>query len=151
MKTKNKRRLRLYSKRRPKFPNPVNGKKDRKSGFSLRLIEEADSRFSVVKTIKRRLEQLIEDAGCDSIQKEILAGRAVFMAARLESMEVEAIEGTEIDWGSYVQACNCLNGVLTKLGLDKHLGHEVIKLEQYVAGKAETKDGRHAKERKRRF
>jgi len=150
MKSKTKKRLRLYGKQKPRLPKPVNAKKDRRSGFSLRLIQEADSRFSVVKTIKRRLEQLIEDAGCDSIQKEILAGRAVFMAARLESMEVEALEGVEIDWGSYVQACNCLNGVLTKLGLDKHLGHEVIKLEQYVAGKTEKHDGRHAKERKHR-
>lgn len=70
------------------------------------------------------------------------------MAARLESMEVAALDGEDIDWGMYTQACNCLNGVLTKLGLDKQLNKDIVTLEQYVNGK-NGKDGRHAKDRKR--
>ena len=129
------KRFRLYGKKKQKFPKPSTKPKnpDSKKGFELRLIREADNRYSCVKTIKRRLTQLLKDAACDSMQREILAGRAIFLAAHLESLEVEALEGKDIDWGSYVHCTNCLNGILTKLGLDRQLANEVTTLEKYMA------------------
>jgi hypothetical protein len=58
---------------------PVKAKRDK--GFSLRSIEEADSRYAVVKTMRNRLKQLKEDVNTDTVAKEWLAGRAVFLLA----------------------------------------------------------------------
>ncbi len=128
---KTKRKPRLWSNRKLRFPRP-NDKKQGKT-FALRLISEADQRFAVVKELKRRLKRLIEDAGIVSVQKEMLAGRAVFLASYLQSCEVEALEGKQVDYGRYFAAVNALSGVLNKLGLEKKLSKELTTLESYVA------------------
>ena len=131
MKTKKiTRKPRLYGKRVVKLPYPIVGKKDR--GFSLRQITEADNRFAVVKTMKARLKQLIDDADITSIQREWLAARAVFIVGYLESLEVDALDGKQIDWTKYLQATSSLTDVLNKLGLDKVL-KSAQRLEHYVA------------------
>lgn len=135
MKTKT-RKPRLWSKRRVKLPKPVSAKKDK--GFSLRLIGEADSRYAVVKAMRSRLEQLKADANVDSIQKEWLCGRAVFLVGYLESQEVEALEGTEIDWRRYLMATRALTDVLNKLGLDREL-RSAQRLADYIAENKKSK------------
>jgi hypothetical protein len=131
MKTK-KKRLRLSGKKRPRFPlPPVKAKKD--DGFSLRVIDEADGRFSLVKRLKQRLERLMEDAAIDSIQKEILAGRCIFLTAYLETLETNCMEGKEIDMGRYAQTVNALNGTLSKLGIEKQVKKEITTLEEYLS------------------
>lgn len=144
MKTKERRkRLRLYGKRRPRMPKPGLAKRDK--GFSLRLINEADSRFAVVKQMRQRLKQLLDDCGTETLAEEWLAARAVFMLGYLESLEIEAYEGKTINWASYCQACNALNGLLTKLGAFATIRKKkTVTLEDYVNGKGA------AKERKRR-
>ena len=110
-------KIRLYSKRKPRIAIPVPAKKDK--GFSLRQISEADSRYAVVKEMRKRLEQLKNECGVDSIQKEWLCGRAVVMLAYLESLEVDALEGKPIDWRQYLGAVKSFGDVLNKLGLKK--------------------------------
>jgi hypothetical protein len=88
--------------------------------FNPRFLEDADSRISVVRTIRKNVQRMMQDAGGhESYQKEILCKRAVFIATLLESLEVRALEGEALDWGSYVQACNGLCGLLGKLGLSR--------------------------------
>ncbi len=130
LKTKRHNKIRLYGKRIVKLPYPITGKKDK--GFRLRQITEADNRFAVVKTMKQRLKQLIEDADITSIQSEWLAARAVFIVGYLESLEVDALDGKQIDWTKYLQATRSLTDVLNKLGLDKVL-KSAQRLENYVA------------------
>jgi len=132
MKTK-KRKTRLWGKKRLKMPRPVSANRDK--GFSLRLITEADSRYSVVKTMRQRLEQLKEDAGVDTAAKEWLAARAVFLVGYLESEEVNALEGKDINWQRYIQATKALSDVLNKLGIHKDLTRGVQRLESYISGK----------------
>jgi hypothetical protein len=139
MKTK-ERKPRLWGKRRLKMPRPVSAKKDR--GFSLRQITEADSRYAVVKTMRQRLEQLKEDAGVDTVSKEWLAARAVFLVSYLESQEVNALEGKEINWQRYIQATKALSDVLNKLGIQKDLARGVQRLETYISGKG-GRNGKH--------
>ncbi len=143
MKTKPKKRLRLFGKKKVRLPKPGLAKKDK--GFTLRMIQEADSRFAVVKQMRTRLQELLEDCGIETKAEEWLAGRAVFMLSYLESMEVDAMEGQEIRWASYCQACNTLNGLLTKLGAFAIERRPTVSLEDYVATKT---NGRHAKDRK---
>ncbi len=61
--------------------------------FNPRFLEDADNRIAVVRTIKKRVEQLMVDAGgSESPQKAYLVKRAVFVATLLETIEVEALE-----------------------------------------------------------
>jgi hypothetical protein len=131
MKTKRKRKPRLYGKDRLTFRNPVSAKRDKK-GFSLRIIEEADGRLHVVKTLHTRLKQLLDDTGSDTLARHMLAARAVFIAAYLESVEVTALEGTkEIDWKRYLQATKSLSDVLSKLGLNRE-AKKADRLHEYI-------------------
>ena len=136
MKTKTRKQM-LRRKNRVKMPKPVSAKKDR--GFSLRQINEADARLAVVKTLRKRLKQLMVDAGVDCIQREWLAGRAVFLVAHLESLEVDALEGKDIDWRSYIQSVKALSDVLNKLGLDKDVTRGVKRLETYIVESKSSK------------
>lgn len=73
MKTKRKRKPRLYGKEQPRFQRPLSAKEDK--GFSLRLITESEGRFAVVKQMRKRLQTLMDDAGVDTVSKEWLAAR----------------------------------------------------------------------------
>ena len=143
MKIDYKRKRRIWGKTKPRMPKP--GRKDADS-FALRLISEADSRYAVVKEMKRRLERLIDDAGLTSIQQEWLAARAVFLVARCESQEVASMEGKKIDEGGYVQTVNALSGLLNKIGLDKKTKQLLTTLEEYAA----EKDSKPNKKRKKK-
>jgi hypothetical protein len=87
--------------------------------FRPKFWTDADNRCALVRQIKKRVEQLQEDTGADSYQKEILCERAAFMALQLETIERNATESGTFDPGPYVQAVNCLIGLLRSLGLDK--------------------------------
>lgn len=84
-----------------------------------RLLDMADQRHKVIKLIRRRLSRLVEEAGCDSIQREMLASEATFISVQLETMRVNALEGKSFDAGVYTAMVNCLSGLLAKLGLNK--------------------------------
>lgn len=100
--------------------------------FVPRFWESADQRYSAVRAIKARYEELVEHTGADSIQKQMLCQRAIFLATYLETMEVNAAEDGKLDMGVYTQAANALSGYLLKLGLDrKEL--PTTTLETYVA------------------
>ncbi|WP_145435773.1 hypothetical protein [Lacipirellula limnantheis] len=84
-----------------------------------KFVDTADQRLKTIKLIRRRLGRLVEEAGCDSFQKELLAENAIFVAVQLETMRVNALEGKSFDAGVYTQMVNCLSGLLAKLGLNK--------------------------------
>lgn len=106
------------------------------SHFVPRFWEDADQRQSAVKEIKRRYATLREDVGCDSYQKDLLCQRATFIALQLETIEIDATEGREFPAGQYVQAVNCLVGLLRVLGMEKKLS-QVLDLNAYIRAKAE--------------
>ena len=86
--------------------------------FVPKFWQDVDNRLAIVKEIKRRLATLTADAGVDSVQKQILAERVVFLTLKLETAEVEAAETGKFDLGSYTHALNVLAGLLKKLGLE---------------------------------
>jgi hypothetical protein len=115
---------------------PLKGKLPQQ--FEPKFLETTDQRHRVVKLIRKRLERLKEEAGCDSFQKEMLAEQAIFISVQLETMKVEALEGQPFDAGVFTQMVNCLNGLLSKLGL-KRSATQVLDLDTYVARKTKEK------------
>lgn len=99
--------------------------------FEPKFLETTDQRQKAVKLIRRRLERLKEEAGCDSFQKEILAEQAIFIAVQLETMKVNALEGREFSPGTYTQMVNCLAGLLSKIGLERQAA-KVLDLNTYL-------------------
>jgi len=85
------------------------------------FLADADSRLSVVRTIRRRIETLKSHCNADSYQKEVLCSRAVFVAVLIETLETKAMQGEPFEPGSYSQLVNTLTGLLKSLGLDRKL------------------------------
>jgi len=86
-------------------------------GHTPRFWSDVDNRLCCVKRIKRRLEKLRAGGHVDTYEKELLAQRACFLSLHIEELERDSVEGKKIDKGSYVQAVNCLMGILRVLGL----------------------------------
>jgi hypothetical protein len=102
--------------------------------FKPQFLDNLDGRPHIVRVLRNRLQQLKDDCGCNSYQKDILCQRAVFITAKLETMECQAIEKGFIDFGSYTQAVNCLIGLLKSLGLQRKT-KEVMNLKSYIKSK----------------
>lgn len=84
-------------------------------------VRDTDGRCAAVKEIRERVETLKQDTQADSYQKQLICERAVFVALKLETMEIEATESGQFDMGVYTQAVNCLMGCLKALGLEKQV------------------------------
>lgn len=106
--------------------------------FQPKFLSTADQRQKVIKLIRKRLDRMIAEAGCDSIQKELLANEAIFISVQLETMRVNALEGKPFDAGVYTQMVNCLSGLLAKLGLNKQ-AVAVLDLDAILAEKRRSK------------
>lgn len=100
--------------------------------FTPRFLESADNRLACVREIKARITRLQEQTGADSYQKEILCQHAIFLCIILETMQTQALEGTEeLDIGKYTQGVNAIQGILKTLGLDNQALREVANLSEY--------------------
>ena len=86
--------------------------------FEPKTLEQADGRYAMVKKLRKKIAEMITSTGADSVQKQILATRAAFIALRLESIESDAGETGEFDEGAYIQGVNCLKGLLNTLGME---------------------------------
>lgn len=131
---------RLYGVRKYKMPLPPSRRS--KGKFELRTINEADSRYHVVKLLRQRVQKLMDDCAADTLAKELLCGRACYIASFLESQEMDAIEGKEMDWKTYLAAVRSLADVLNKLGLDKAV-QGTKRLETYLIDATKSKNGKH--------
>jgi hypothetical protein len=103
--------------------------------FSPRFWEQSDSRVAVVRLIRKRYELLkCHCGGEESYQRDLLCQRTAFISVILETQEVEAAEGGSLDMSVYVQAINCLSGLLRSLGLEKRVKN-VTDLSKYLEDK----------------
>lgn len=93
--------------------------------------KDQDHRNAVVRAIRDRYEDLKRDCGADSMQKDMLCQRAVFVALQLEWFEIKAVNTGKIDCGRYTQLVNCLTGLLRSLGLERKV-KTVENLADYV-------------------
>jgi hypothetical protein len=128
-------KTRTYSKRKPRLPLPT---KSRSKSFALKALNNADHRFAVVKELHRRLERLKTEHCIETFSRECLAARAVFLVARLESLEMDAVEGKQISWRDYIAGTKALADVLKRLGLSQER-KTAKRLQDYVLENKKSK------------
>ncbi|WP_323847023.1 hypothetical protein [Microbulbifer magnicolonia] len=95
-----------------------------------------DKRTAIAQTLANRHQQLCDDlGGLDqlSYQQKALIDRALFLEFHLQQEEAKLATGAEFDSGKWVQACNALNGLFSKLGLQRQ-AKVVPALETYIRG-----------------
>lgn len=101
-----------------------------------------DGRSGAAQELRRRYEALKKDAGVNSVAKDVLCQRAIFVATQLESMEVTAARTGKLHHGRYMQAINTLIGLLKCLGLEPAEAVPTLTLDQVksrVANKGKEK------------
>jgi len=101
--------------------------------FRPRFWDQLDGRLAVRKEIKRRYQEIAQDADVDTAMKDLLVQRIVFTSILLESQEIEALDEGRIQIGSYVQMVNALSGLLSKIGLERKV--KDLGVEQYLREK----------------
>ena len=92
------------------------------SNFKNGWLDELDSRTAIAKEMRDRYTELTDDLGGLerlSYQQRSLAERSLWLEFWLSSQERTLAEGGEFDAGRWVQACNGLQGIYAKLGLDR--------------------------------
>jgi hypothetical protein len=103
--------------------------------FKPRFWKDSDSRIHVVRLVRKRYQLLMENCGGhESYQRDLLCQRVAFLSCVIETKEVKAAEGEDLDLGSYTQMVNALVGLLRILGLEKRL-RNVTDLKAYLDGK----------------
>lgn len=100
---------------------------------------DADLRSFTYKQISKRYEALKADAGVDSVQRDLLAQRATFIALQIETMEVDAMAGRDFNAAVYTQMVNTLQGLLAKLGLERRQP-KTIDVKAYLRDRDEEDD-----------
>jgi hypothetical protein len=120
------KKARLLGKHKCKLPTK----------FDVRVFEDCDQRYTQIKRLRRTLHKLMEEVNADTIAKQMLCRRVIFLAAQLESMEVAATETKKLDFGRYTQSVNALSGLLAKLGLERQCKPEIHNLESYIHSKS---------------
>lgn len=104
-------------------------------------LQTLDGRTQVAAAMRSRHTALCNDLGGHerlSYQQLALIDRALFLQYWLEQEEQKLATGAEFDSAKWVQACNSLNGLLSKLGLERR-AREVPALQQYLQANSGAK------------
>jgi len=100
--------------------------------FSPRFWTDCDSRLAIVRNIRSRYHLLREACGGnESPQRDLLVQRIAFLAILIETSEVIAAEGGQVDMGVYVQSVNAFTGLIKTVGLEKRIKN-VTDLKTYL-------------------
>lgn len=110
---KSKQRPTTRSERRAKDPVTLPVK------FTPRWLDSADQRQAIVKSIRRRIDQIKEETGCNTLIREMLIEELVFLSVWNASNRLRYLETGEYDAGTAIQALNALSGLASKLGIDR--------------------------------
>ena len=102
--------------------------------YSTNWLQSLDQRTAIAQELLQRQSALCNDLGgyaSLSYQQRSLIDRAIFLEYHLQSEELKLATGGEFDSGKWVQACNSLGGIFSKLGLNRH-SKDVVSLSDYV-------------------
>ena len=97
------------------------------------FIHEMDGRVRVVKTIREDLDALYAALGGKenvSYMEQTLCQKVIYLKWLTGKKEAAMIHGGSIDETSYLNAVNCLSGLLTKIGLKRRAKN--ISLKDYL-------------------
>jgi len=108
--------------------------------FTPGWLEKLDSRTNLAKEMRDRYKRFTDDLGGDerlSYPQRSLVNRALWLEVWLEQQELQLAKGGEFDAAKWTQACNALQGILVKLGLEKK-GKNITDLQDYLKKKQEV-------------
>jgi len=101
---------------------------------STQWLQALDGRTSTAQQLRLRHDALCSDLGGHSklsYQQRALIDRVLFLEYHLQQEELKLATGADFDSGKWVQACNALSGLFSKLGLRKQM-KDVPTLHEYV-------------------
>lgn len=104
--------------------------------FTANWLQSLDKRTTVAQELQQRHKLLTDDlGGIDqlSYQQRALVERALWLEYHLQQEELKLATGQEFDSGKWTQACNALQGILSKLGLNR-VAKTIPALQTYVKG-----------------
>jgi hypothetical protein len=108
--------------------------------FNTGWLSELDGRTAIAQEMRERFRAFTDDLGGAetlSYAKRSLVERALWLEFWLAQQEQALAGGSDFDVGKWVQAANGLQGILSKLGLDRQ-AKDVPSLNEYLARKAST-------------
>ncbi|MGP5563691.1 hypothetical protein [Vreelandella alkaliphila] len=108
--------------------------------FAPNWLSQLDGRRGVTQELRQRYTAMTNDLGGAerlSYAQRSLVERALWLEYWLQTQEVELAEGKAFDVGRWTQAANSLQGILSKLGLERK-AKDVPNLQDYLAAKGGT-------------
>jgi len=110
------------------------------SKFNTGWLSELDGRTAIAQEMRERFRAFTDDlGGADTLSyaKRSLVERALWLEFWLAQQEQALAGGSDFDVGKWTAAANSLQGILSKLGLDRQ-AKGVPSLNEYLARKAST-------------
>jgi hypothetical protein len=110
------------------------------SKFNTGWLSELDGRTAIAQEMRERFRAFSDDlGGADTLSyaKRSLVERALWLEFWLAQQEQALAGGSDFDVGKWTQAANALQGILSKLGLDRR-AKDLPSLNEYLARKAST-------------
>ncbi len=102
-------------------------------------LDDLDGRLAVAQVMRERYRAFTDDlGGADrlSYAQRSLVERALWLEYWLAEQEQSLARGTDFDVGKWVQAANSLQGILTKLGLDRQ-AKDIPNLSDFIKSRAD--------------
>lgn len=104
--------------------------------FQRGFMQSLDGRTAIAQELRQRHKTLTDDLGGVeqlSYQQKALVERALWLEFHLQQEEQKLANGQEFDSGKWTQSCNALQGIFSKLGLER-VAKTIPALQQYVKG-----------------
>ena len=106
--------------------------------FAQGWLSELDGRTGIAQVMRQRYDDFTADLGGAehlSYAQRSLVERALWLEYWLAQQEQGLATGAEFDVGKWVQAANSLQGILSKLGLDRQ-ARDVPDLSSFIKARA---------------
>jgi len=106
--------------------------------FTPGYLADLDGRYAVAQVMRERYRAFTDDLGGSdalSYAQRSLVERALWLEYWLAEQEKALAKGADFDVGKWTQAANSLQGILTKLGLDRK-AKDVPSLHEYIKQRA---------------
>jgi hypothetical protein len=110
--------------------------------FRVGWLDALDGRLSLARDLRNRFTEVCDDLGgadCLSYMQRSLIERGLWLEYWLATQEREMASGEQFDVGRWVQAANSLQGIYSKLGLERK-ARDVPDLASYLAKRANEKE-----------
>lgn len=105
--------------------------------YSPGWLDALDGRYGLARELRQRFAEVCTDLGGAerlSYMQRSLAERGLWLEYWLSTQERELAKGEKLDVGKWVQAANSLQGIYSRLGLERR-ARDVPDLQTYLRGR----------------